>query len=257
MEALITGLFRYPVKGFSPERLSEAELAPGRAIAQDRRWVVENGPSGFDPDSPKYVPKMKFAVLAAHPVVAAAWTRVQGTDISASAPGRPDFRGDLAAEAGREGFGAWVGRLLGEDACDGVRVLQAPDYQFLDHPLGHVSIVNMASVRDLEARIGRPVDPMRFRANLYVEGWPPWVENDWKGRNLLLGFARATVFAPIVRCAATEVDPQTAKRDLPLVEHLFEQYGHRDCGIYVQVTHGGTVRVGDACSTPGDPERPE
>ncbi|MCA6330860.1 MAG: MOSC N-terminal beta barrel domain-containing protein, partial [Phenylobacterium sp.] len=194
MEALITGLFRYPVKGFSAEPLSEAELVPGRAIAQDRRWVVENGPSGFDPDAPAWVPKMKFAVLAAHPVVAAARTRVQGSDISASAPGRPDFHGDLAAAAGREGFGAWVEGLLGEDARDGVRVLQAPDYHFLDHPAGHISIVNLASVRDLEARIGKPVDPLRFRANLYVEGWPPWVENDWKGKNLLLGLARATVF---------------------------------------------------------------
>jgi uncharacterized protein YcbX len=95
---------------------------------------------------------------------------------------------------------------------------------------------------------------MRVRANLYVEGWPPWVENGWKGRSLLVGFARTTVFAPIVRCAATEVDPQTAEKDMPLVEHLFDQYGHRDCGIYVQVSHGGTVRVGDACSTPGEPE---
>jgi uncharacterized protein YcbX len=254
MEALITGLFRYPIKGFSAEALAQADLVPGRAIAQDRRWVVENGPSGFDPEAPQYVPKMKFAVLAAHPVVAAARTRVAGTALSASAPGRPDFHGDLGADAGREGFAGWVRDLLGEDAREGVRVLQAPDYQFLDHPAGHVSIVNLASVRDLEARIGRPVDPLRFRANLYVEGWPPWVENGWKGRNVLLGFARATVFAPIVRCAATEVDPETAKRDMPLVEHLFEQYGHRDCGIYVQVTHGGTVRVGDACSTPGEPE---
>jgi uncharacterized protein YcbX len=254
MEALITGLFRYPIKGFSPEAMAQADLVPGRAIAQDRRWVVENGPSGFDPEAPQYVPKMKFAVLAAHPVVAAARTRVAGTALSASAPGRPDFHGDLGADAGREGFAGWVRDLLGEDAREGVRVLQAPDYQFLDHPAGHVSIVNLASVRDLEARIGRPVDPLRFRANLYVEGWPPWVENGWKGRNVLLGFARATVFAPIVRCAATEVDPETAKRDMPLVEHLFEQYGHRDCGIYVQVTHGGTVRVGDACSTPGEPE---
>jgi uncharacterized protein YcbX len=236
MEALITGLFRYPIKGFSAEALTQVDLVPGRAIAQDRRWVVENGPSGFDPEAPKYVPKMKFAVLAAHPVVAAARTRVAGTALSASAPGR------------------WVRDLLGDDARDGVQVLQAPDYQFLDHPAGHVSIVNLASVRDLEARIGRPVDPMRFRANLYVEGWQPWVENGWKGRNLLLGFARATVFAPIVRCAATEVDPDTAERDMPLVEHLFEHFGHRDCGIYVQVTHGGAIRVGDACSTPGDPE---
>lgn len=254
MEALVTGLFRYPIKGFSPEPMAQADLVPGRAIAQDRRWVVENGPSGFDPAAPAWVPKMRFAVLAAHPVVASARTHVRGTDLAVSAPGHSDFHGDLADEAGREGFADWVRGVLGEDARDGVRVLEAPDYHFLDHPAGHISIVNLASVRDLEARIGKPVDPLRFRANLYVEGWPPWVENDWKGKNLLLGLARATVFAPIVRCAATEVDPQTAKKDLPLVEHLFEQYGHRDCGIYVQVTHGGTVRVGDACSTPGEPE---
>lgn len=254
MEALVTGLFRYPIKGFSPEPMAQADLVPGRAIAQDRRWVVENGPSGFDPAAPAWVPKMRFAVLAAHPVVASARTQVRGTHLAASAPGHSDFHGDLAEEAGREGFADWVRGVLGEDARDGVRVLEAPDYHFLDHPAGHISIVNLASVRDLEARIGKPVDPLRFRANIYVEGWPPWAENDWKGKNLLLGFARATVFAPIVRCAATEVDPQTAKKDLPLVEHLFEQYGHRDCGIYVQVTHGGTVRVGDACSTPGEPE---
>lgn len=254
MEALVTGLFRYPIKGFSPEPMAQADLVPGRAIAQDRRWVVENGPSGFDPAAPAWVPKMKFAVLAAHPVVASTRTHVRGTHLAASAPGHSDFHGDLADEAGREGFADWVRGVLGVDARDGVQVLEAPDYQFLDHPAGHISIVNLASVRDLEARIGKPVDPLRFRANLYVEGWPPWVENDWKGKNLLLGFARATVFAPIVRCAATEVDPQTAKKDLPLVEHLFEQYGHRDCGIYVQVNHGGTVRVGDACSTPGEPE---
>lgn len=253
MVALVTGLFRYPVKGFSAEALPQADLVPGRAIAQDRRWVVENGPSGFDPAAPRYVPKMKFAVLAAHPVVASARTQVQGSDLYATATGHPDFRGNLGGEAGREGFAGWVRDLLGEDAREGIRVLEAPDYQFLDHPSGHISIINLASVRDLEARIGQPVDPMRFRANLYVEGWPPWVENDWTGRNLMLGFARTKVFAPIVRCAATEVDPQTAKKDLPLVEHLFEQYGHRDCGIYVQVTHGGTVRVGDACSTPGEP----
>ena len=246
MEALITGMFRYPVKGFSAEPLSQADLVPGRAIAQDRRWVVENGPSGFDPAAPRYVPKMKFAVLAAHPVVASARTRVEGTDLSASAPGHPDFRGDLAAEAGRDDFAGWVGGLLGEDARDGVRVLEAPDYQFLDHPAGHISIVNLASVRDLEARIGRPVDPMRFRANLYVEGWPPWVENGWKGRSLLVGFARTTVFAPIVRCAATEVNPETAKRDADPPRDLRRHFGHADLGVYAEVLEGGQVALGDA-----------
>ena len=125
-------------------------------------------------------------------------------------------------------------------------MLQGPGaWRFTDHPLGHVSIINLASVRDLEAKIGRPLDPLRFRANLYVEGWPAWAENDWAGRTLTLGGATATVFKPIVRCAATHVDPATALRDIEVVKALFDHYGHTLCGLYVQTTAAGRVSEGD------------
>ena len=120
----------------------------------------------------------------------------------------------------------------------------------MDHPKGHVSIINLNSLRDLETRIGKPLDPLRFRANLYVEGWPAWAENDWVDRELMVGFARARVFKPIVRCVATHVDPQTGERDIDVVKALFDNYGHMNCGIYVHVTDGGRVTVGDAVTAP-------
>src|ERR1019366_7474286 len=107
---------------------------------------------------------------------------------------------------------------------------------------------NLASVRDLEQRLGRPLDPLRFRANLYVDGWAAWAENDWEGRPMKLGEVSTKVFKPIVRCAAPGVDPTTAVRDLDIPAELFRLYGHPHCGIYVQVTAGGTIREGDAAA---------
>ena len=125
----------------------------------------------------------------------------------------------------------------------------AARWRFLDHPLGHVSIINLASVRDLEQRLGRPLDPLRFRANLYVEGWPAWAENDFEeGRPMSVGAASAKVFKPIVRCAAPGVDPETAERDIDVTGELFRHYGHTLCGVYIQVTGAGAVKEGDAVS---------
>jgi uncharacterized protein YcbX len=124
----------------------------------------------------------------------------------------------------------------------------------MDHPAGQVSILNLASVRDLEARLGRTLDPARFRANFLVEGWPPLVELDWTGRTLRLGTVRGRVLKPIVRCAATHVDPASAVRDIEVTKALFEAYGHMHCGIYLNVKESGEVGLGDSCTLANEDE---
>ena len=252
MTGHIAALYRHPVKGFTPERLDQAQLTVGGPFPCDRLYAVENGPSGFDPAAPAYIPKQKFTVLMSIAEVAKARTRYDEASgvLMATAQGQPDFSGSLQQAQGREAFAAWLTALLGEEARGELKVLDAPGYRFMDHPQGHVSIINLASVRDLEAKIGRPVDPLRFRGNLYVEGWPAWVENDWEGRELMVGFARAKVFKPIVRCAATHVNPDTAERDMDVVKALYDNYGHMNLGVYVHVTDSGRVTVGDAATMP-------
>src|ERR1700744_182150 len=61
--AHITGLYRYPVKGLSPEPLSWVALGVGQTFPSDRRYAIENGPSGFDPLLPSWLPKSRFLVL--------------------------------------------------------------------------------------------------------------------------------------------------------------------------------------------------
>lgn len=256
MTGHVAALFRHPVKGFTPERLERADLEAGACFPDDRLFAVENGPSGFDPETPAFVPKQKFTVLAQIPRVAAARTAYDPASgrLTATAPGLAPFVGVLTAPEGRAAFAAWVADLIGEDARGPLRVVGAEGHRFMDHPAGHVSVVNLASLRDLEARIGREIDPLRFRANVYVEGWPAWAENDWAGRELMVGWARARVFKPIVRCAAIQVDPARAERDLDLVKALFDNYGHMNCGIYLHVTSGGRVSLGDAATLPSEPE---
>jgi hypothetical protein len=252
MTGHIAALFQHPIKGFTPQKVARACLTPGAAFPGDRLFAVEDGPSGFDPARPVWITKQRFTVLAKIAEVAKAHTRYDEASgaLTANAPGGPDFTGSLSEEAGRAGFAAWLTALLGEAASGPLRVVQAGGHRFLDHPAGHVSIINLASVRDFAERLGRPVDPLRFRANLYVDGWPAWAENDWKGRALELGEARATVFAPITRCTAPDVDPATAARDIEVTARLHEFYGHLLCGIYAQVTAGGWVADGDVASTP-------
>lgn len=248
MTATVAALYRHPVKGFTPERLAFADLAVGEGFPCDRLYAVEVGPSGFDAANPAFVSKMKFAVLARIAEVAKARTAYDAATgvFSARAEGLPAIDADLTTESGRDAFAAWLTTLLGDEADAPLKVITAPGtWRFMDHPLGHVSIINLASVRDLEQRIGRPLDPLRFRGNLYVEGWEPWVENQWTGRTLRLGAATSTVFKPIVRCAATHVDPTTAKSDIDVVKVLFDIYGHTLCGLYLQTTATGRVAEGD------------
>jgi uncharacterized protein YcbX len=115
----------------------------------------------------------------------------------------------------------------------------------MDAPEGFVSIVNLASVRDLSEKVGRTVDPRRFRANVYVENWPAWIENEATGGSITLGGAQATVLKPIVRCVATHVDPDSGEKNIDVVRSLYDAYGHRYCGIYVKVCSGGRLSVGD------------
>lgn len=252
MTASISALFRHPIKGFTPEKVKLAELCEGKAFPGDRLFALEDGPCGFDPANPGFIPKQQFAVLAKIAAVAKARTRFDDVTglLHAEAEGQEPYLGQLSEPAARVAFAKWVGDLLGEAADGPLRLIDGVGHRFLDHPQGHVSIINLASVHDLGERLGKSLDPLRFRANLYVEGWPAWAENDWTGRRIDLGTVQTEVFKPIVRCAAPGVDPTTAIRDLDVPAELFRLFGHPHCGVYVQVKHGGTVREGDVVTTP-------
>ncbi len=246
--AKIQSIFRYPVKGLSPEPMPRAELITGRTIACDRMYAIDNGPSGFDPASPAYLPKVRFLMLMRNARLAELRTRFDEAShvLTIRAENREAARGDLRTAEGRASIEQFFAEHCADELRGPPKVLVAPDHSFSDVAKKVVSIINLASVAELENATGAAVHPLRFRGNLYVEGWPAWHEFNLVGAEIAIGpTARLKIVKRIVRCAATEVDPDTGIRDLPIPATLLKTYGHADCGIYGEVIEGGTVSTGD------------
>ena len=248
LDGTVQSLWRHPVKGFTSEPVEAVTLAAGACFPFDRMYAVEDGPSGFNPLTPQPISKQKFTVLARIPRVALVRTRydeVSG-ELEAAFAGMPTLRPNLESKEGRRAFAAWLTTVLGDELKGELKVLPAPGaHRFMDDVEGFISIINLASVRDLSQSIGRAVDPRRFRANIHVEGWPPWLENQASGERLHLGDVEATVAKPIVRCLATHVNPDTGERDMDITGSLFDGYRHRLCGVYARITRGGRLALGD------------
>jgi uncharacterized protein YcbX len=249
-QATVRNLYRYPVKGLSPEPLARVELGAGRYFPGDRLYAIENGPAGFDPAAPAHQPKIKFLMLMRNERLAALRTRYDAvtSTLTIEEDGRVRVRADLSTNDGRLAVEAFFRRFMPKELRGPPKVLAAPDgFRFTDSRSGFVSIINLASVAALENAVGMPVNPLRFRGNVYVAGWPAWHEFDLVGRELTLGpEVRLKVTKRIERCAATNVDPDTAMRDLSLPDTLLRRFGHTDCGVYAEVRVGGAVGIGDS-----------
>jgi uncharacterized protein YcbX len=248
LSAKIHAIYRYPVKGLSPEPLTRTELSRGRTLPFDRAYAIENGPTGFDPADPRYFPKIRFLMLMKNARLAELRTAFDETShvLSVRHENREAARGDLRTTEGRARIEDFFAEFCADELRGPPRLLQGHGHSFSDVAKKVVSIINLASVAELENAAGAPVDPLRFRANLYVTGWPAWREFDLLGTEIKVGsWARLKIVKRIVRCAATEVDPETGLRDLPIPRTIMDGYGHADCGVYAEVIEGGPIAVGD------------
>lgn len=247
----VNSLYRYPVKGLTPQSLARVGLEPAKTLPADRLYAIENGPSGFDPAAPRYFPKQRFLMLMQNERLAALRTDFDAEDhtLSVHWQGREAARGDLRTAKGRAAIEQFFATYCGDELRGPPRILSGDNidgpHSFSDVAKKVVSIINLASVADVETLAGAPVHPLRFRGNVYVEGWPAWHEFELLGREIRIGSAQLKVIKRIVRCAATEVDPDTGIRDLRIPGVLMQNLGHADCGVYAEVTAAGDVAVGD------------
>lgn len=163
------------------------------------------------------------------------------------------LRAQLTDPEGRDRINEFFAGFLQDTVRGAPRVVEAPGHTFSDArqkpnstTYQYVSIVNLASIAALEREVRVPVDPIRFRANLYIEGIPAWTEFDWVDSGITLGRARLRVVSRIVRCAATAVNPSTAERDLNIPAILQKAFGHAHMGVYAEVIEGGEIARGDS-----------
>jgi uncharacterized protein len=241
-------LYRYPIKGLSPEALEEIEVPAGGCLPWDRAFALAQGDAGFDPGRPEWLQKWNFMCLMKNARIAmlrAAFEPRSGI-MAISAPDGGAVEANALTPEGRERIGAFLTLYMGEEARGTPRFHHVPGHVFSDQRSPVVSLLSLDSLADFEARIGARRDRMRFRANVYFSGAPAWAEEEWVGRELQLGRTRLRVVKHTTRCPATEVNPYTAERDANPVRELRDLYGHVNLGVHAEVIEGGMIALGDA-----------
>jgi uncharacterized protein len=242
----IASLYRYPVKGLTPEPLERASLVAGETLPFDRAWAIENGQGRFDPAAPRHLPKINFLMLMRDERLATLRTQFDDATetLAILRDGKQVARGQLTTPLGRQLIEQFVGAYMKAELRGPPKIVHASGHSFSDVATKCLHVVNLASVRELERTLGRPVDPLRFRANVYLEGVEPWAEFAWMGKEVRIGEARLSVFGRTTRCEATNVDPASGVRDMAVPAHLQRTWGHQDFGIYAKVVTGGEISIG-------------
>ena len=248
MSKSLREICRYPVKGLSPERLPWVALTADRALPQDRRFAIaRTAVRPGDPTADGWQPKSAFYQLQRDERLAQ--LRVAFDDDSEQLVlfrhGRQVAQGKAGDPLGRTLLTQFLTAFLAADGQGTPRLVEAKGFAYTDVPDPLISLANLASIADLERIVGRPVEPLRFRANLYFEGAPAWEELKWIGCRLTIGGVTFKVVDAIERCAATNVDPETAERDLNLPLALQRGFGHCQMGVYLRVIEPGQVAAGD------------
>jgi uncharacterized protein YcbX len=249
MDGSIAEIWRYPVKGLAGERLERVTVAAGRTLPHDRRFAVAHGDSGITPAAPRWELKTSFHMLMharderlaeltpRYDEAGTLTIRRNGADLVSARPSEP---------AGRARLDAFFAEFLAGANHGAPRFVEGEGFYFGNIEAPVLSLINLASVRDLAGPAGGAVDRRRFRANFYVDGPPAWAERAWVGRTVRLGPVRCRVVDETIRCGATTVNPATCARDLNVPKILEKTYGHMFCGVYLEALDRGEVSTGSA-----------
>src|SRR5205807_10299741 len=144
--------------------------------------------------APAYFPKQRFLMLMRNERLARLDTRFDdATRTLEVREGGSTVRGDVNTSEGRHAIEAFFAAFCADELRGAPKLLHAPGHSFSDVSRKVLSIINLASVAAVEAIVAAPVDPLRFRGNLYVSGWPAWHGFDLLEREIAIGGARLKV----------------------------------------------------------------
>jgi uncharacterized protein YcbX len=255
--AHVAALYRYPVKGFTPEECETLTVLDQGRVLGDR------------------VLGIRFADTEA---ADEAWSRKQGMVALINTPGLARLRVGFDPKASRLRLSLGKSVLADEVlTAEGRRrigvalagyVLKLDENPLADHPErlplrvvgdghtpryhdeepGRVTLHGRGSLRSLEAALGQDVSELRFRSNIAVDGLTAWEEQDWVGRRIRIGAVEFDVVKPKTRCLATHANPVTGERDLPILTTLTQKMGQENPTFAVAMIptrSGGPIRLGD------------
>lgn len=246
MATTVEQICRYPVKGLNGETLERVMLTPGEGIPEDRRYAIAYGrgtgarPGFFELTQEERLAQLRMAYDPGD--------GSGGPTLTISRQGRQVVTANPSDQTGQMLLNQFfAGFLAGSPrGTPSFRELAGAE-QAAVRP-GPVSLLNLASLRDFERVARQPVDPRRFRANILIDGLRAWGEFAWLDREIRIGGAKLKIIERIERCAATNVNPETAERDMNIPLTLRKGFGHLDMGVYAEVVEGGEIVTGDSVS---------
>jgi uncharacterized protein YcbX len=255
----VAALYRYPVKGGTPEVCTSLDVLTEGRIAGDRALAFRFAGSGLPETA--WSKKYGFTALVNTPALARLTMRFDvnsrqlrialGDDVLAEESIDGEGRKRLAAVVEQYVLAQPANPLTGhperlplELIGDGV----TPRYQ--DSERGEVTLHSRESLAEAARATGDPaLSELRFRSNISIEGTEAWAEQSWIGRKLKIGAIEFEAVRPKVRCLATDANPVTGIHDMPVMKTLksaFQQAQSTFAIALVTSGHGGTVNVGDA-----------
>jgi GntR family transcriptional regulator/MocR family aminotransferase len=248
---VLKNIYRYPIKGLSAQPLLSVELQAKKPLPHDRVFALVRPGAPFDTSQPRWGKKGLFVMLMLEEALARVRTtlEVETSRLTITQGNRQLIVADLDDEAARakveEIFWQLVPALRSAPT-----LVRSRDGHFMDKPDNVISLINLATLRSLEAQWGVKIDPLRFRANLYIDGARPWEEFDWVGSDIRIGDGLFRVDRRNGRCGATNVDPETGRRDLDIPGSLRAAFGHKELGIYLVARENAKLSIGDPLVTP-------
>jgi len=243
----IQKLYRYPIKGFSPQSLETIKLHKDKGFSFDRYWAFEIGHQEFDSTNPTYFKKGRFIQLLSHPKLALLKCQFNSDTNEISIHHKDSALGvfNLSEQSDKLKLEHAIIEYLDDKNLNEINLVSAPDHHFSDIPNAAVSLINLASVKDLAKTMDSAIDPLRFRGNIHVEGIEPWQELSWAGKSIWgNGEKLFDIFENIGRCLATHVNLNTGERDLAIKNQLLKTYNHSQCGVYFIATSDNKISTG-------------
>jgi uncharacterized protein len=258
----VAALYRYPVKGFTPESRESIRVLEGGRIEGDRVLALllgTAGPPEAEVEGEGWWSKRRMLSLMSTPGLAR--LALHYDDLERRV--RIELDGSILVDAGLDEDGRE--QIAGAVAEYALTLDERPDLEhagrlplrlvgdgvtarYQDSRVGYVSLHGRASLLSLAEALGdSDLDERRFRSNIAIEGTQPWEEFDWAGARLRVGAVEFEVRKRAVRCLATHASPTEGVRDREVLTTLTRVFGHEEPSFAVMMVPvtSGEIRLGD------------
>lgn len=236
----VTSLWRHPIKSHGRESIASTTLIAGQTMPGDRVWAVAHEASKAD--NTAWSQCANFNRVSKVPALMAMTARLEDATgiVTLDHPKLGTFSfnpdGDIST------FLEWVRPIMPADRAQSKRMVKVPGRGMTDSDFPSVTLCNTASHRAVERALDMDISPLRWRGNIWLDGFPEWEEFNWIGRDIRIGDAILRPIERTDRCPSTHSNPETGVHDADILSVL-DSFGHRDFSVRAEVIQGGLIEI--------------